>query len=903
VEQVKVVSDEPTKKYYPVDPEPKDISDKANTYIGAEDYAEALLALEPGEIYVSDVIGAYVGTHFVGMYTPKQMIFSQVNAEVTALNNMLADMEEDEKDEEIAALAEALAIVRSEKIRAMPVSGSAANPDNLESLMAQTTDAAIKLIDEAAADVTTPEIKERIEALKTRIAGLKFNPYEVAFAGEENPLGKRFEGIVRWATPVVTDGQIVGYVSFALNHDHIMEFTEHITPMSERYTELSNAYEGNYAFIWDYQCRSICHPRHHSIVGYDPRTGDPQVPWLEESVYQAWKDSGVPKWNDFVREANWPRFDGQSRSKKPAPELTKNSLVGLDGRYLNNAPQCTGWMDLTEKGGSGSFYILWSGLYKLTTAAAIPYYTGQYAPSEENQFSMRGFGFVTIGAGLEDFARPATETKEKLEAAVDENLSQTSFQLILTTAGLLLLVVLIAIWLASWLTRSITRLIAGISSFRAGERQFRFNSSVRDEFGTLADSFDEMADSIVASVKNPLSITDMAHRIIYMNEDGLSFCGEKLEDVVGRPYGEHSAYPEKTVYDPIMALEEGREAEIYYRKEKNRYIRGTANHFFNKDGQKIGYIIESVDMTEMVMEQRKLEEQRTLLNQIFSGSPDLIFYMDAEGRFLAVNPRFASVAGLPPEALVGKKAEAVLSPAAAEEFAKYNRQAMEGRKPFYAEEKVIFADGHMEILDAVRTPILESTGGLAGLLGFARNVDARVKMENQLRNTQLELEEAVNEANQANKHKGEFLARMSHEIRTPMNAIIGITNIVQRKLPHDENQPVDHMELRGYVEQIDASSQHLLGLLNDILDISKIEAGRIELSDEPVDMHVLAATVEGIIRPRCNEKNITFITSFEPFTPSTFISDSLRLRQVLINLLGNAVKFTPECGAIEFGMH
>jgi hypothetical protein len=69
--------------------------------------------------------------------------------------------------------------------------------------------------------------------------------------------------------------------------------------------------------------------------------------------------------------------------------LTQRSLVGLDGRYVNNAPQCTGWMNLTEKGGSGSFYILWSGLYKLTTAAAIPYYTGQYAPSADNNYSLQ----------------------------------------------------------------------------------------------------------------------------------------------------------------------------------------------------------------------------------------------------------------------------------------------------------------------------------------------------------------------------------------------------------------------------------------------------------------------------------------------------------------------------------
>ncbi|MCD8139535.1 MAG: hypothetical protein LUE17_07125, partial [Planctomycetaceae bacterium] len=139
-------------------------------------------------------------------------------------------------------------------------------------------------------------------------------------------------------------GEIAGYVTLALNHDHIMEFVDHVTPMDERYTELPSAFEGNYAFIWDYQCRSICHPRHHSIVGFDPETGEPQIPWLEESIYDGWQKSGVEKWTDYVQ--NIPTFHQQSRSKRPAPALTRAGLVGLDGRYLNNAPQCTGGKDL-----------------------------------------------------------------------------------------------------------------------------------------------------------------------------------------------------------------------------------------------------------------------------------------------------------------------------------------------------------------------------------------------------------------------------------------------------------------------------------------------------------------------------------------------------------------------------
>ena len=812
-ERIKVVASSSTKTNYPMNPIKKNVSKKEDTYVKAETYFEKLKNLKPGEIYVSDVIGAYVGSNYIGMYVP----------------------------DAVAAAA------------------------------------------------------------GRRGYGMEYDPEKQAYAGRENPNGRRFEGIVRWAAPV-TDGSggIIGYATFALNHDHIMEFVDHQTPMRERFTELPSAFDGNYAFIWDYQSRSICHPRHHSIVGFDPETGDPQIPWLESSIYDAWKASGVQKWMDFIKGR--PVFDGQSRNKTPAPALTRAGLVGLDGRYLNNAPQCTGWMDLTEDGGSGSFYILWSGLYKLTTAAAIPYYTGQYAPSADNNFSRRGFGFVTIGAGLEDFTQPSQEIEAKLETAVNKNLINTTLQLAVVTLVLIVLVVLVAVWMASFLANNINKLINGISKFRAGERQFRFNESRKDEFGALADSFDEMADSIVYSVNGPLCITDMQRRIIYMNEYGLKVRNSVLEKIVGTLYDDSSIYPTNSKYCPISALEEGHESEAYYLESSGRYMKGVANYLLGKDGEKIGYIIISTDVTEIIRERMKIEEQRTLLDRIFSSSPDLIWYLDLRGKYLAVNPRFSSIAGKAHEEFTGKTAAEILPSGIAGEFARRDDLAIASSQSFYSEEKIVFADGHEEMLDMVRTPIYDAAGNLTGLLGFARNITARVYMENELRRIQADLEQAVFEANSANEHKSEFLARMSHEIRTPMNAIIGVTGIVLKKLEDAGGDVSGAQEITGLVRQIENSSQHLLSLLNDILDLSKIEAGKIELSEENMDLPRLADTVAGLIKPHCDEKNINFETVFDSFSPAVFLGDSLRLRQVLIKLLGNAVKFTPKFGTIRFGI-
>ncbi len=811
-ELVKYVTPNSTKTHYPFSSALLDVSKKENTYVKAESYFEALKELEPGEIYVSDVIGAYVPSNFTGMYTP------------TAVETAASDRGYD----------------------------------------------------------------------------IPYAPENQAYAGVENPNGRRFEGIVRWAMPV-TDGSgaIIGYVTFALNHDHIMEFVDHQNPTNSRYQDVPSANQGNYAFIWDYQCRSICHPRHQSIVGYDPATGEPQIPWLETSIYDGWQESGIEKWTDYVKTI--PAFDRQTREKKPSPLLTKEGLVGLDGRYLNNAPQCIGWMDLTRSGGSGSFYILWSGIYKLNTAAAIRYYTGQYAPSAENGYSQRGFGFVAIGSGLDDFTKPATETGKRLSAASATKLNDTSKQLIAGTAFLVTLVILIAILLATYLTGNIHNLIRGISRFRAGERQFRFHSRAKDEFGTLANSFDGMADSIVDSVNHAQCIVSPALEVIYMNDACQALCGLTLEEAVGSNYSDISVYPHGTVYDPILALVEERETDIYLNPQSGRYVKAAANHFLGRDGEMLGYIIETRDLTDMVLEQKETEEQRALLDEIFAVSPDLIWYVDAQGHFITVNPRFASILGIAPGDFIGKSARELFSPKEAKYLDEYFKKTVASGTSFYSEDKVDFADGHQETLDAVRTPIYDADGALVGILGFARDVSVRVRMENALRDTQLELEAAVAEANQANEHKGSFLARMSHEIRTPMNAIIGLTALVQKKLP-TLSGPTDLAEVEMQMDRIATSSQHLLGLLNDILDLTKIDAGKIELTTETTNLSQLASMVVNIVKPRCEEKGIRFVTQFDPATQCSFLADALRLRQILINLLGNAVKFTPQGGEIVFAI-
>ena len=194
---------------------------------------------------------------------------------------------------------------------------------------------------------------------------------------------------------------------------------------------------------------------------------------------------------------------------------------------------------------------------------------------------------------------------------------------------------------------------------------------------------------------------------------------------------------------------------------------------------------------------------------------------------------------------------------------------------------------------AVGKPTRRPDGSPITYIGVFIDITGQKEMMQELAEQRESLSNALEDANQANKAKTAFLSNMSHEIRTPMNAIIGLDRIAL-------NDPDISEATREYLEKIGLAAQHLLTLINDILDMSRIESGRMSVRNEEFSFAKLLAQVNTIISGQCRDKEIEYECRVNGAIDDYYIGDDMKLRQIMINILGNAVKFTPSGGTVTF---
>ncbi len=282
----------------------------------------------------------------------------------------------------------------------------------------------------------------------------------------------------------------------------------------------------------------------------------------------------------------------------------------------------------------------------------------------------------------------------------------------------------------------------------------------------------------------------------------------------------------------------------------------------------------------------ELARTRARLDDISRLVSDWIWEVDRNLRVATVTPRVMEALGYHPMELVGRPFSEVLTP-----DLPVNAPGAQGQvraRPF-RDHEVQITDrwGHARSFRLSGLPVFcPATGRFEGYRGTAQDVT-------ELRARETALLEAKNAAEEANRTKSEFLAQMSHELRTPLNAILGFSEIMQR----EALGPIGTPQYRDYVNDIATSATHLSQMINDVLDVAKLEAGKFQIYEDVVRPSEMAARALRIVRPRADDGGVT-LRGGEPTEAVTLIADSQKLLQTLLNLLSNAIKFTPAGGRV-----
>jgi PAS domain S-box-containing protein len=295
------------------------------------------------------------------------------------------------------------------------------------------------------------------------------------------------------------------------------------------------------------------------------------------------------------------------------------------------------------------------------------------------------------------------------------------------------------------------------------------------------------------------------------------------------------------------------------------------------NGKLIGY----VGVIEDITKKEKLLDKLKNYELIIRNSGEQMSLISNDFRYLVVNDSYVKAYNQRKHEIEGKTVEELWGKDLFENKIKIKiTEALSGKQVRY-QDWFYYKNLGNKYMDVTYQPVFGNRGNVESITVNTSDIT-------DLKNTQIELEQAKDEAVKANKAKSEFLANMSHEIRTPLNSVIGFTELLEQQIS-DINQ-------KKHLKSIKSGGRALLTIINDILDLSKIEAGRMELKYEPFNINALIEEITHIFSIQFEKKKLTFESYLSPDFPDYILLDEIRLRQILFNLVGNAIKFTEKGG-------
>lgn len=386
-----------------------------------------------------------------------------------------------------------------------------------------------------------------------------------------------------------------------------------------------------------------------------------------------------------------------------------------------------------------------------------------------------------------------------------------------------------------------------------------------------------------------VSITDRQGRIIDANTEFCRVSGYSHSELIGQNHSllNSGYHPPKFWVSAWKKISSGKtwRGEVCNRaKDRSIYwVDSIICPFFDSDGKIEKYVSIGHDITMRKAAQQEIEASEEKFRAIADGAPLLIWTCRADGKAAYFNEPWLKFTGRDFLKEVFDGWQDNLHPDDRSAFLESFHQFYKDRNGLEIESRMRRHDGEYRLMMFRGSPRFDATGSFEGFVGASFDLT--------------ELRDAQFRAESANRSKSAFLANMSHEIRTPLTAILGYANLLQ-----DQGRQIQQEERTEVISTIRRSGEHLLAIINDILDISKIEADKVLLERIVTPIDVILREVEGLFQTASKEKGVSFETRLSTPIPQSMVSDPTRFRQILMNLLGNAIKFT-ERGQVCLEVH